>query len=116
MNEVIGFGAVIVSIFAGMLFNNGRFGLIDARLDQMERDLTKRIDEVRGELSGRIDRVQSDLRGRIDQVQADLIGRIDRVQTELGGRIDRVQADLSQFYMDLGRHDAKIEGLEKKAS
>jgi hypothetical protein len=61
MNEVIGFDAVIVSIFAGMLFNNSRFSAIDARLDRM-------------------------------------------------------QADLSQFYRDLGRHDAKIEALEKKAS
>jgi hypothetical protein len=61
MNEIIGFAAVIVSIFAGMLFNNSRFSAIDARLDRM-------------------------------------------------------QADLSQFYRDLGRHDAKIESLEKKAS
>jgi hypothetical protein len=61
MNGFIGFAAVIVSIFVGMLFNNARFGAIDARLDRM-------------------------------------------------------QADLSQFYRDLGRHDAKIETLEKKAS
>ena len=61
MNEIFGFAAVIVSIFAGMLFNNSRFSAIDARLDRM-------------------------------------------------------QADLSQFYRDLGRHDAKIETLEKKAS
>ena len=72
MNEIIGFAAVIVSIFAGMLFNNSRFGAIDTRLDRM--------------------------------------------QGELNGRMDRMQADLSQFYRDLGRHDAKIETLEKKAS
>jgi prefoldin subunit 5 len=72
MNEVIGFAAVIVSIFAGMLFNNSRFSAIDVRLDRM--------------------------------------------QAELNGRMDRMQADLSQFYRDIGRHDAKIETLEKKAS
>jgi len=31
-------------------------------------------------------------------------------------RLDRQQADLSQFYETLGRHDAKIEMLKKKAS
>jgi acyl carrier protein phosphodiesterase len=68
MNEVIGFAAVIISIFAGMLFNNSRFNTIEARFSSID------------------------------------------------ARLDRMQADLSQFYRDLGRHDAKIESLEKKAS
>jgi uncharacterized membrane-anchored protein YhcB (DUF1043 family) len=68
MNEIIGFAAVIVSIFAGMLFNNSRFNTIEARFSSIDT------------------------------------------------RLDRMQADLSQFYRDLGRHDAKIESLEKKAS
>jgi uncharacterized protein with GYD domain len=38
--------------------------------------------------------------------------RIDKVES----RLDRMQADLSQFYQILGRHDAKIEMLEKKAT
>jgi hypothetical protein len=83
MNEFIGFAAVIVSIFAGILFNNSRFGAIDARLDRL---------------------------------QSETDGKLDRMQTNLNGRMDRMQADLSQFYRDLGRHDAKIETLEKKAS
>ncbi len=36
--------------------------------------------------------------------------RFDRIE----GRLDRVQADLSQFYQTLGRHEAKIESLEKQ--
>ena len=83
MNEIIGFAAVIVSIFAGMLFNNSRFSAIDSRLDRMQTEFN---------------------------------GRLDRMQTELNGRMDRMQADLSQFYRDLGRHDAKIESLEKNPS
>ncbi len=94
MNEIIGFAAVIVSIFAGMLFNNSRFGAIDARLDTL----------------------QSELNGRINTLQSELNGRINTLQSELNGRMDRMQADLSQFYRDLGRHDAKIEAIEKKAS
>jgi acyl carrier protein phosphodiesterase len=68
MNEIIGFAAVIVSIFAGMLFNNSRFNTIDSRFSAID------------------------------------------------ARLDRMQADLSQFYRELGRHDAKIDNLEKKAS
>jgi len=83
MNEIIGFAAVIVSIFVGILFNNSRFSAIDARLDRL---------------------------------QSETDGKLDRMQTNLNGRMDRMQADLSQFYRDLGRHDAKIESLEKKAS
>jgi uncharacterized membrane-anchored protein YhcB (DUF1043 family) len=90
MNEVIGFAAVIVSIFVGMLFNNSRFSAIDARLDRM----------------------QSEMDGKFDHVQS----RMDRMQSELSGRMDRVQGDLGQFFRELGRHDAKIESIEKKAS
>lgn len=30
-------------------------------------------------------------------------------------RLTTLEGDLRQFYRDLGRHDAKIENLEKKA-
>jgi hypothetical protein len=66
MNEIIGFAAVIVSIFAGMLFNNSRFIMIDARFNAID------------------------------------------------ARLDRMQADLSQFYRELGRHDVRIDNLEKR--
>lgn len=101
MNEVIGFGAVIVSIFAGILFQNGR-------LDRVESRLTERMDKNQAEMSGRMDQ----LNGRIDQLSA----RMDRMQSELNVRIDRIQADLIVFFRDLGRHDAKIEAMEKKSS
>jgi len=94
MNEAIGFAALIVSIFAGILFQN-------ARLDRIESRLTDRIE-----------RMQSDLTGRMDRMDA----KIDRMQSELSGRIDRIQGDLAQFFRELGRHDAKIESIEKKAS
>jgi uncharacterized membrane-anchored protein YhcB (DUF1043 family) len=90
MNEIIGFAAVIVSIFVGMLFNSSRFNAIDARFSAID--------------------------ARLDRMQGELNGRMDRMQGELNGRMDRMQADLSQFYRDLGRHDAKIESIEKKAS
>jgi hypothetical protein len=38
------------------------------------------------------------------------------MQAEVNGRIDRVQGDLGQFFRALGRHDARIESTEKKAS
>jgi hypothetical protein len=49
-------------------------------------------------------------------MQTELNGRMDHMQTELNGRMDRVQGDLGQFFRELGRHDAKIESIEKKAS
>jgi hypothetical protein len=76
MNEIIGFAAVIVSIFAGILFQNGR----------------------------------------LDRVESRLAERIDKNHSELSARLDRMQAGLIVFYRDLGRHYAKIEALEKKAS
>jgi hypothetical protein len=94
MNEVYGFAAVIVMIFVGMLFNNNRFSSLESRMDKMNSDLT----------------------GRIDKMRSDLTGRIDRMESDLNMRLDRQQADLSQFYETLGRHDAKLEMLKKKAS
>jgi hypothetical protein len=101
MNEIIGFAVVIVTIFAGMLFNNSRFNLIDARFTSTD---------------ARLDHMQAELNGRIDRMQTELNGRMDKMQTELNGRIDRVQGDLGQFFRELGRHDARIESIEKKAS
>ena len=34
--------------------------------------------------------------------------------SELNTRMDKMQADLSHFYMVLGRHDGKLEMLDKK--
>jgi hypothetical protein len=101
MNEIIGFAVVIVTIFAGMLFNNSHFNTIDARFASID---------------SRLDRMQAELNGRLDSLQTELNGRMDSMQTELNGRIDRVQGDLGQFFRELGRHDARIESIEKKAN
>lgn len=58
----------------------------------------------------------SSLESRIDKMNFDLTGRMDRMGSDLNARLDQQQSDLSQFYQTLGRHDAKIEMLEKKAS
>lgn len=34
--------------------------------------------------------------------------------SELNSRMDRMQADLSQFYLTLGKHDARLDNVEKK--
>jgi len=39
MNEIIGFAVVIVTIFAGILFNNSRFNIIDARFTSIDTRL-----------------------------------------------------------------------------
>lgn len=46
---------------------------------------------------------------RFDKLDA----RVDRVQSDLSARLDRMQADLSQFYMILGKHEGKIESMDK---
>jgi archaellum component FlaC len=92
MNEIFGFAAVIVSILAAQLFNNSRLNAVEARLES------------------RIDRLVTE----INRVQTETNTRMDRMQSELTARIDRIQADLAQFYRDLGRHDEKIESIEKK--
>ena len=46
---------------------------------------------------------------RIDKLET----RMDTRFTELNGRVDRIQADLITFYRDLGRHDSRLDNLEK---
>jgi uncharacterized protein (DUF885 family) len=92
MNEIFGFAAVIVSILAAQLFNNSRLNAVEERLES------------------RIDRLQTE----INRVQRETDMRMDRMQSELTARMDRIQADLAQFFRELGRHDAKIEAIEKK--
>jgi len=60
--------------------------------------------------NSRLSPVESRLEARMDRMQAETT----RMQSELTGRIDRIQADLAQFFRELGRHDAKIEAIEKK--
>lgn len=50
------------------------------------------------------------IEARIDKLE----GRVDRSESSLSARLDRMQADLSQFYMILGKHEGKIESLEKR--
>jgi len=97
MNEVLGFAAVIVSILAAQLFNNARLNAVESRLE------------------ARIDRLQTEFNGRMDRMQTEFNGRLDRMHAELSGRMDRIQADLAQFFRELGRQDARIESIEKKA-
>jgi len=104
MNEVLGFAAVIVSILAAQLFNNSRLNAVESRLEA-------RLDRMQAEFDGRLEQLHAESNGRMNELN----GRIDRLQTELIGRTDRIQADLAQFYRELGRHDAKIESIEKKA-
>jgi len=40
--------------------------------------------------------------------------RLDRIQSGLGARLDRMQTDLSQFYRNLGQHDARLDNIEKR--
>ncbi len=50
---------------------------------------------------------------RADQMEA----RQDRMEAALGvtnSRIDRIADDMKQFYMILGKHDARLDHLEKK--
>jgi hypothetical protein len=108
MNEIYGFAAIMVSIFAAQLFSNRQ---LNERLGRVEKELKG----TRLELISRVDRVQIDLVSRMDRVQDDLSSRIDRVQSDLSSRIDRVQGDLSQFAHELGGHDARLDLLEQKA-
>jgi hypothetical protein len=123
MTEIYGFAAVIVTIFVGMLFNNHQFGSIetrlngiDSRVDKMNSDLSGRINYMGETLNARIDQMKTELTARIDHMGETLNVRMNHMDSNLNMRLDRQQSDLSQFYENLGRHDAKIEMLEKKAS
>jgi tetrahydromethanopterin S-methyltransferase subunit G len=50
------------------------------------------------------------LSGRIE----DLRSHVDRANDNLSGRVDRVGDDLKQFYRDLGRHESRLDNIEKK--
>ena len=45
-----------------------------------------------------------------DRLESSLGSRMDRLET----RLDRIEADLREFYRTLGRHDARLDNLEKR--
>jgi chaperonin cofactor prefoldin len=93
MHDVLALALVlattIVSVLIGTLFNN------------------RSISTFRDDVNSRFDRMD----GRIDRVES----KIDRMQSEINPRIDRVQADLTHFYRHLGRRDARLDNIEKRA-
>jgi hypothetical protein len=46
INEIIGFALVIISLLAGILFDNSRFNAIDDRLDRMLANLDASIKSI----------------------------------------------------------------------
>ena len=61
--------------------------------------------------NSRLERLESRLDGRIDSFESRANSRFDRVDL----RLDRMQADLSQFYANPGKHEIRLESLEKRA-
>ncbi len=54
---------------------------------------------------------------QLDKLETRLDSRFDRIDRRfdlLEGRMDKMQSDLSQFYMILGKHDARLDSLERK--
>ncbi len=47
---------------------------------------------------------------RFDKFEANVDSRFNRLES----RMDRMQVDLSQFYTMLGRHEVRLDGLEKR--
>ena len=62
-----------------------------------------------GRMESRMDKLESSL----NRVEAALSTRIDRVEAALSTRIERMQADLIVFYRDLGKHDGRLDALER---
>ena len=83
MHEYIPFAITIAVIITGILFN--------------KQDLSS----LRAEMLSRFD--QSDK--RMDRIE----DRIDRIET----RITVIESDLRNFYSITGKHDARIEILER---
>jgi len=79
---------MMVTILAGIFMNN-------KAAQELKADVRRDID--------RLDR-------KIDRLDA----KVDAVATALNGRLDVIEADLRQFYHLSGKHEGRLDAIEKR--
>ncbi len=66
----------------------------------------KRMDQV--------DKRMDDLRTDVKEMRSEILHRVDTVQRDLIARVDRVADTLHDIHLMLGRHDARLDALERE--
>jgi hypothetical protein len=85
MHDILGFGVVLLAIFAGILFN-GR----------------------------RSERIEDSIKELRSEFMAELRRESQSIRTEARSDIGQIRNDIKDFYRTLGQHDARLDRLEKE--
>jgi hypothetical protein len=62
--------------------------------------------------NSRSDKLEAKMDGRFAQMDA----KIDTLRTEVNYRFDGLQRDFNQFYLITGRHEGRLDSIEKRPS
>lgn len=88
MHDLLIIGVPLLAILAGIFLNNQQLDKLESRMNARFTAMDTRFDKFEANVDSRFNRLES--------------------------RMDRMQADLSQFYTILGRHEVRLDVLEKR--
>jgi Tfp pilus assembly protein FimV len=91
MYDIYALGATLAVILGGLLYNG------------------KQIGDLRNEMRGETGSLRTEMRANRDELKAD----IRDMRAELVARFDTLQRDLTQFAREQGKHDARLDALER---
>ncbi len=88
MHDLLIVGVPLLAILAGIFLNNQQLEKLEARMTARFTAMDSRFDKFESNVDSRFNRLES--------------------------RMDRMQSDLSQFYTILGKHEVRLDVLEKR--
>ena len=103
MHDVYTLGAPLLVILVGLIYNG-----------QQVRDLRLEMRGMRDELRGEMVGMRDELRGEMHGMRDELRGDIQRLTTRMDVRLDGLHHDLTEFSREQGKHDARLDALEKQ--
>ncbi len=92
MHDVYTLGAPLLVVLVGLVFNG------------------QQVRELRSETRSMRDELRSETRVTRDELRGD----IQRLTTRMDTRLDILHHDLTEFSREQGRHDARLDAVEKQ--
>ncbi len=92
MHDVYTRGAPLLVILVGLIYNG------------------QQVRELRLEMRG----MRDELRGEMQGMREELRGDIQRLTMRMDVRLDGLHHDLTEFSREQGKHDARLDALEKQ--
>jgi uncharacterized protein YicC (UPF0701 family) len=85
---------------------------VKADIAELRKEFKADIAELRIEMNSNDAELRSDLRAEMSLLRIEVRNDITRLDTRLNG----IQSDLNQFYTTIGKHEGRLDTIERRAA